>query len=270
MKAQEIVDFIESIAPSGSGAGNEANHFLLGDAEMSITGVCVTWMPTTPAIKKAIENGQNMMVVHESLYYQHQSSTWYEDTQTSDKPTNQRRKKLLEDNNMCIFRSHSPWDAKSEDGVVDAIAKALGFSKVHAKTKFTRVYEIAPTSLKQLAEDVGQNLSCVTRCFGDGEKTIAKVSPLIGGFGGNQVNMPEMVWRMGAEAIILGDMIEYIAINALELGVGVIETVHSSSENPGMRCLTAILKAQFPQIPVEFVDGGIHAFAQNFRNHLMP
>ena len=91
---------------------------------------------------------------------------------------------------------------------------------MHAKTKFTRVYEIVPTSLKQLAEEVGQNLNCVTRYFGDGEKTIAKVSPLIGGFGGNQVNMPEMVWRMGTEAIILGDMIEYIAINALELGLG--------------------------------------------------
>jgi len=260
VRAQEIVDFIEGIAPSGSGAGNEANQFLFGDAEIAVTGICVTWMPTTLAINKSIENGQNMMVVHETLYFPHQLSPWYEDTQTPDKPTNQKRQKLLQDNNMCVFRCHSPWDAKPEDGVVDAIASVLGFSKVHAKTKFTRVYDMAPTSLKQLAKEVGQNLNCVTRFFGDGEKTITKVSPLVGGFGGNQINIPEVVWYMGAEAVILGDMVEYTAINALELGVGVIETVHSSSENPGLKRLTAILNKQFPKIPVDFVDGGIHPF----------
>jgi len=80
MKAKEIVDFIESIAPSGSGAGDEENRFLLGNEEMEITGICVTWMPITLAIKHAIQKRENMMVVHESLYYQYQASPWYEDT----------------------------------------------------------------------------------------------------------------------------------------------------------------------------------------------
>ena len=78
-------------------------------------------------------------------------------------------------------------------------------AKEVAGSKFGRVYEINPVSLEEFAETIRRRLDdLVVRFVGDPEVVITKVAPLVGGFGGNQFNMPEEASSMGAEAIILG------------------------------------------------------------------
>ena len=236
MRAKDVSSFIEAIAPLESGIHGDENGFIFGDSDIEVSGVGVMWMPTAPALSKAADERLNMLVVHEALFFVEQRSPWYNEPTTWAKLANRRRIKILLDNGMCVYRCHSNWDACPKYGVVDSIAEKLGFVKEVARSRFGRVYEINPVSLEEFAETIRRRLDdLVVRFVGDPEVVITKVAPLVGGFGGNQFNMPEEASSMGAEAMILGDMVEYIAIHARELGLAVIETLHSATENPVFR-----------------------------------
>jgi putative NIF3 family GTP cyclohydrolase 1 type 2 len=65
---------------------------------------------------------------------------------------------------------------------------------------------------------------------------------------------------MGAEAIIIGEILEWVVIAALECGLEVIATVHSSSEIPAIRRQAEMLAENFPDLPVEYIHSGMMGF----------
>jgi putative NIF3 family GTP cyclohydrolase 1 type 2 len=97
------------------------------------------------------------------------------------------------------------------------------------------------------------------RIFGDPAKRIRRFAFLIGGFCGNQWHMPQAAMEMGAEAIIIGEMNEFIAIAALEMGLPVIESLHSVSEIPGIRSQARLLAERLHPLRVEYVPSGAAA-----------
>ena len=65
---------------------------------------------------------------------------------------------------------------------------------------------------------------------------------------------------MGAEAIIIGEMSEFIVIACLEMGLPVIETLHSVSEIPGIKRQAVLLAERLPDLPVKYVPSGARSF----------
>jgi putative NIF3 family GTP cyclohydrolase 1 type 2 len=116
---------------------------------------------------------------------------------------------------------------------------------------------VEPTTLGALAGTVKAKLNLpAVRVFGDPARPLRFVTPLIGGFGGNQMSIPEEAHRLGAEVVIAGDLVEYVNLHALELGMGVIETLHSATENPAMRRLAELLQLRFPDVPTRYIESG--------------
>ena len=74
--------------------------------------------------------------------------------------------------------------------------------------------------------------------------------------------MPQAAIELGAEAIIIGEMNEFIVIGALELGVPVIETLHSMSEIPAIRRQAQILAQHLPGLRVLYVPSGAMAYSK--------
>ena len=99
------------------------------------------------------------------------------------------------------------------------------------------------------------------RPFGDGERVVERFAFLIGGFGENQWHMPQAAVEMGAQALIIGEMSEFIVVAALELGVPVVERPHSVSEVPAIRRPAEILAARLPAVPVRYAASGALACA---------
>ena len=64
--------------------------------------------------------------------------------------------------------------------------------------------------------------------------------------------------ELGAEAVIIGEMSEFIVLACLDMGLPVIETLHSVSEIPGIKRQAAILSDRFPELPVKYVPSGIN------------
>ena len=88
------------------------------------------------------------------------------------------------------------------------------------------------------------------------DKVVRQFSFLIGGFGENQWHMPQAARDLGAEALIIGEMSEFIAVAAMAMGMTVIETLHSASEMPSIRRQAQVLGERLAGLKVFFVGSG--------------
>ena len=262
--AESVARAIEAIAPLDSGVPNDELGFLFGDPKTPVTGVACVWLAHPQSVRKCIESGTNMIVCHESLWYPEQDSAWYKGPASGQIFSNRALRELLEKNKLVVYRIHSPWDALPKDGVHDQAVTALELEglKEIARQKFFAVQElpnpITVTDLKHAVESGWRYPDC--RVFGDADKEVRRFAVLIGGFGENQVHMPQAAIEMGAEAIIIGEMSEGILLASLEMGVPVIESLHSISETPGVKRQAALVAERFPNLPVTFIPSGAHSF----------
>lgn len=265
--ASDIAKVFEEIAPIETGVPNDELGFVYGDPNTEVTGVACVWNIHTESVKLCIEKPVNMIICHESIWLPDQTSDWYQGPAMKDVYSNCMRKQLLDQHGMVVYRSHSNWDALPQDGVPDQALLTLGIEGLHAtaRQKFFSVQEIPQEmAVDTLTEHIKDGLgyeSC--RIFGDKKKRIRKFAFLVGGFGENQHHMPQIARDMGAEAIIIGEMSEFIVIACLEMGLPVIETLHSASEIPAIKRQATMLSERFPDLPIHYVPSGALAFGQS-------
>ncbi len=263
---RDVIALIESIAPLDSGIPGDEQGLLVGEPDRPVRGVACLWNVQTPSLDRAVELGCDLLVVHESPFYAVHRSPWYSgpaDAGVLD--ANRRRRERIERHGLAIYRIHSSWDALDGDGVPDQAVAALGLGelRVVGRQKFFKVHELPMAMLTtDLAEYArrGLGLGWSPRIFGRRDALIQRFAFLIGGFGGNQHQMPQAARDLGAQALIVGEMWEFIAIAALEMGLPVIETLHSRSEEPAIRRQAALLAAGLPGTPVHFIASGATAW----------
>jgi len=271
VSAREVADVFEKIAPLTSGIPGDQLGFIYGNPETRVTGVGCTWCVQSAGLQYCADRNLNMIITHAALWMPPQTSPWYDGPAEEDIIANRLRQTALRKSGMVVYRSHSNWDALPRDGVADSGVAALGLggSREIARQKFFSVnmldHEISVEDLRHRVEQGLAFSHC--RVFGDARKKIRAFAFLIGGFGENQYHMPQAAMELGAEAIIIGEMSEFIVIACLEMGLPVIESLHSISENPGIRRQAEILAGHLDPLRVEYVASGAAAFPASHEPH---
>jgi putative NIF3 family GTP cyclohydrolase 1 type 2 len=259
-RGRDIARVFEELAPVASGLEGDELGFVYGDPDGVVTGVGCVWNVQTQSIAAAVEQRLNLLICHEGLWLPAQTSPWYDGPAEREIFSNRRRRELLERHRIMVYRSHSNWDALRGDGVPDQALAAMKLPDLTeiARRKFFSVQAlptaIAVEELKQRVSDGLGFHGC--RIFGDPRKRVRRFAFLIGGFGENQWHMPQVAGELGAEAIILGEMSEFIVIACLEMGLPVIETTHGVSEIPAIKRQAEMLSARLPGLPVRYVPSG--------------
>ncbi len=110
--------------------------------------------------------------------------------------------------------------------------------------------------LKKVEKGLGY-ASC--RLFGSPKK-IRRFALLIGRGGENQWHIAQAARDMGAEAVIIGEMSEFTVIAFMEMGLPVVESLHSVSEMPGIRNQAAAMAKALGGVNVEFIPSGASRF----------
>jgi putative NIF3 family GTP cyclohydrolase 1 type 2 len=246
MTASEALQYIESLSP-GRG-GEEGIRF--GDPNVQVRGVLVCFMATLEAIKRATEEGCNLLIAHEDLFYPYDfgrerlqdSLTW---------SVNRARIQALCEGGITVIRAHGMLDRLC---VLDAFADLLGLSKPSAEDGYVRIYDIAPTTLRALAEQVKRAVGlAVVRVTGDLDRTVRRVGLPWGGLGlFVNVSFIESLLAHGPDVLIAGESDDYGMRYVLDAGLTMIETSHSASENPGLRAFASRLARDFPTIKTVF------------------
>jgi len=257
MRIREVIELVEGEVPFPEGIEPDS-RVEFGDPEAELKGIGVTWSATSGVIERAILEGLNLIITHESLFWPYVETVWVgRQEPTEGKPQNIKRLELLERGGICVYMTHKNWDAAPGWGMVDAFGKALGFERVVAKGRFCRVYEVEPISVRELALEVKGRLGLpFVRVAGDASKVVRRVGTAVGGLGQILV-FPEELYHLGAEAAVFGEMLDYTMRCAIELGMPVIETSHVLSENFGVVGMVEFLRGRLPGIKVVFLDPGL-------------
>lgn len=262
--ARDVAHVLEQIAPLDSGVPGDQLGFVHGDPESSISGVACVWCVDSGSLRRCAESGLDMVICHEALWLPAQTSPWYEGPDETRIVSTRLRHEFLHAHHMVVYRSHSNWDALPGDGIADSAVEALGLPDALevGRQRFFSVHELPEAiSVQDLKNIVQRGLGfAACRAFGDPATRVRRFAFLIGGFGENQLHMPQAAREMGADAIIIGEMSEFIVIACLEMGLPVIESLHSVSEIPGIRAQARLLAERLP-VPVQYVPSGAHAFA---------
>ncbi len=260
LTGHDVAQALEAIAPCETGIPGDELGFVFGDPTREVKGVACVWNVQAHSIRAAVAQGLNLLLCHEGLWLPAQTSPWYDGPNEAEIFSNRLRRELLERHALTVYRSHSNWDALRVDGVPDQAVAALGCAGLRevARQKFFSVQEL-PTavSIEELRATVARGLGfSAARIFGDAKKRVRRFAVLIGGFGENQWHMPQAARDLGAEAIVIGEMSEFIVIACLEMGLPVIETLHSVSEIPAIRRQAAMMAERLRGIPVRYVPSG--------------
>ncbi|MBE5915670.1 MAG: hypothetical protein E7273_02365 [Pseudobutyrivibrio ruminis] len=157
MKIQAIVDnLIEWHQPYENPKTRDT--IKCGNPDTECTGIAVTCYASYEVIREAIEKKCNLIIAHESLYYGDEYSLdTFEGISAFDK-----KRKLLEDNNIVVFRNHDrmhgkgkPWvpERVRNDYIYYGLMKELAWEKyVVGDTMKPLLYHIPEIEINKLAD----------------------------------------------------------------------------------------------------------------------
>ncbi|MGD9497109.1 MAG: Nif3-like dinuclear metal center hexameric protein [Armatimonadota bacterium] len=256
MTAKQVEAVVLEIAPLQYAMEGDPTGLLYGDPQTLVTGLAVTWTPTVAVLREAACDRLNFVLTHEIPFFGSSRSNWYRTLGEDEKPHNLARRRILDEHGMVLCRCHSNWDG-TPGGVMDSCAEALGFTEHAHRGDYCCTYEIDAVTLAELADHAKLALGVPqVRVAGDPARPVSRVTVMYGGLAQTWQAVDEAVIAQ-ADAIICGEALDYTFRAAVDAGVGLIETAHSSSENPGMRQFARLLSRQLADLPVRFIDAGV-------------
>ncbi len=216
--------------------------FLIGDPDSVTKKVGFTLDLTNATLKKAIENGVDLIVTHHPVIFQ-------------------PKKELLKGDiayeaakaGINVISAHTNYD-NCRKGVSYALAEKIGL-----KVTITNLDKELPECLsggtcdeqepRKFAEKVAEALSTTVR-FSDGKKPIKKVL-VCGGSGGDFISD---ALNFGADAYITGDLSHHHFLMAEQCGITLIAAGHYETETPGVMKLMKLISDCFPGLECIYLD----------------
>ena len=227
-----------------------------GDYTADVKKIVVCWMATTDALRYALEQGANLVLAHEALFYPYPGirgglppadhMAW---------PANRRRLELMAQGRLSVVRVHGALDRTR---LRAAFADALELPPpVVDREYYIKIHELPPTPIRALVDHVkrcvGVDYARVTPC--DPARVVRRVGLAFGGLGlFVNVSAQAELMKHSPEVLIGGESDAYGFIFAIEAGVVFIETGHEVSENIGLRPFAAELGRSLPGIPVLYYE----------------
>lgn len=125
MKNREIVEKILAYHPQLPNY-HGCDDWKCGDPEAECTGVVSALVPTVNVIKKAIELGANLLIVHEPTFYTSEDGPgWFEDFPNA---VYDEKRKLIDEHGITIWRDHDHMHFHQPDGIFTGVLKHLGWA----------------------------------------------------------------------------------------------------------------------------------------------
>jgi putative NIF3 family GTP cyclohydrolase 1 type 2 len=252
---QDVIDTIIAALP-GAPFPKTVDTVTIGDASQQITGIITTFLATYEVIEKTVQRKANLIISHETIFYNHLDETdWLR-----EKAVYQAKRRLIDENNLVVWRFHDYLHAMKPDITFVGLTKDLGWEASSAPEK-PFYCQIPPMTLQQLVTHIKAKL-CLenVRVIGDLESVCQRVG-LLPGFMGRERQI-DVLSQPEVDVLICGETHEWetseYVRDAVHLGhrKALIVIGHAASEEPGMKWIIPWLRTQVPGIPIDFVPTG--------------
>lgn len=261
MKVKEIIDAILTDCCGDFRLERTCDLIMSGDGDTEVTGIVTTFMATVDVIRHAIKIGANMIITHEPTYFTGIDETgWLEGD-----PIYIAKKKLIDENNIVIWRFHDHMHMAKPDRIFTGLLKEINWEKYLMKgEKLLHYYEIEETTIEELAAFFKDKFSMeVIQLIGKPGMKCRRIGILPGGgsLGLGSEQMPMEVMREKAlDLIVCGEITEWTLCayvndaQMMDFNKGIIVVGHERTEEWGMKHMAEWLKPLVNGIPVTFAD----------------
>lgn len=262
MNVREVTEVILA-KNGGRRLEKTCDQLIEGNWDYEVTGVATTFMATVDVIRQAIAKGCNLIITHEPTYF---TGSDHIDWVKAD-PVYQKKKALIDDNRISIWRYHDHMHAGDTDLIYAGLLEDLGWRDyLDTGLPQPHCYSIPTTSVTDLVNFLKKTLGMkVIRAVGDLEMQCSRVGILVGGgsLGLSQEEMPASLMNdQQLDVMICGEITEWTLsayirdAAALGLKKAMIIVGHERSEEPGMKDMAKWLQPLLREIPVHFLDAG--------------
>jgi putative NIF3 family GTP cyclohydrolase 1 type 2 len=234
---------------------NTVDKIKTGSSENKVTGIATTFMATMEVIKKAKEDGLNLIITHEPTFYNHLDDM----EPLKDDPVQIAKLKYINDAGITVFRFHDFWHKTRPDGINMGLINTLGWQDYGNSEEM--VFDIPDQTVNELSSTLARLFGTSTvRVVGDPVMTLDKVGIVPGAWGSDK--QIEWLNKPNVNALIVGESrewetIEYVRdMNELGMPMALIVMGHADSEDPGMEYCAEWMKGFIKEVPVEYIRAG--------------
>ncbi|MFC5049869.1 Nif3-like dinuclear metal center hexameric protein [Rubritalea spongiae] len=243
---KEIVSFLEKeLDTENIPDYSVANNGLQLANKGEVTKVVSAVDASLPVIRKAINAGADLLIVHHGLFWQGTQNI-----------VGAQYEKLSEaiHADLAIYSSHIPLDVHSVYGNNALLAKAIGMDKTEEYHSWKGILlglkqemdlEFEPF-IHAVESAVGESIHF---CRGRIEPSVGTVGVITGGAGSEIAAMA----KQGIDTFVTGEGPHWSYSLAEELGVNLIYAGHYATETFGVKVLAEIISEKF-NVSAEFVD----------------
>ena len=263
VKCQTVAGILDELVPKRLAESWDNVGLLVGDGKQKINRVMVCLDAPEWVVEEAIDKDVDMIISHHPMIFNGIKRI------TSDTATGRKLLNLIK-NNIAMYSLHTNYDIVA-GGLNDIFARELGFlnAKVIKEMLKAHPYEEAAydiyetknegqvmglgriaeleneTTLSLYADNVKTLLGADHISFaGDPDRRIKKVA-LLNGSGNKFINDARFA---GADVLVTGDMQYHGILDALEMGLCVIDAGHYATEKIMIKYVTEYLKDKFHEL----------------------
>ena len=250
-----IKNLIDDLERNITVSENTVDTVKAGDAEREVKKVAVAMFASIDTIRAAAAWGADFLIVHEPTYYNHRDDPF-------DDPVADRKKQLLEETGLTVYRYHDHPHAKETDMIAEGFFAALGLRGKAEKTPYFGSYRFTcetPVTALSLAEQAEKALGIAhIRICGTRDAACTKLVSCLGTPGG----VFDLLRSPDTEIVITGEACEWMlgeyARDAAALGNSKTLLIlgHFGSELAGMKLLAQRLERDYPTLAVRYFDNG--------------
>ena len=251
----KIIDATGAKLPPGT-----VDTIKAGDPATIVTGITTTFTPTMEVLRKAVADGDNLIVSHEPTFYNHQD----QNTLFVDDPVYKEKLAYINEHHLVIWRFHDTWHERRPDGIAEGFAAQAGLTRYENAGPADEkgfLFTVPQTTLLALAKDMQKKFHArAIRIVGDPEMKLTKVAYVPGAAG--EATQVKTLERDDVEVIMVGEVPEWetiLYVRDADLQgrkKALILLGHVTSEESGMDNCAKWLRTIFPAMPIHYIPAG--------------
>ena len=240
---QDILQFIESIAPPSLKMDGDNVGLLCGRADKEVKTILVALDPFYSVCREAAEEQADLLVTHHPIIHGTISSV-------TDQTSFGQAILELTAHNISAVNAHTNLDC-ADGGVNDTLAERLGLTDIQKISAdpygLLRQGLVDNQPLEEFLSKAKTHLGCNGLRYADGGKEVHKVA-VGGGSCGSEL---AAVAAAGCDTFVTADVKYNQFWDAKMLGINMIDAGHFHTENPVVAVLAEKIQAAFPHIQVK-------------------
>ena len=246
---RDICAQVDVFAPPRYALEGDPIGLHLGSPGQEVRRLFLALELTPEVAREAMDSRPDMIIVHHTPFFKPFK-------QMLDDEGHDRIVLELIRGKIALFTAHTNLDCV-RGGVNDALARRLGvldaeilqpLNQYVAEAGLGRIGRLkAPMALSAFVSFAERELSAVgMRYCGERDRRIQKVAVC----GGAGAFLMEEALAKGADAFVTADVKHHEGVQALELGLALIDGGHFATENPVIAVLAAHLKESLPDLAI--------------------